>query len=173
MNILTGNRLLYLGMTIIKTQNGYKISMKTYIKDTLKVYGKLVKDKITPAGLNLFKVNNDMLSVTEREHFHSITAKLFYIGKRGRLDILLAVQYLCTRVKAPNEEDIKKLEYVLGYLQLTKNWTKVFDSSPFEHVEAYIDTSFGTHMCNLYLFLGSDPVWSTRGSKQPVTYLVK
>jgi hypothetical protein len=28
-------------------------------------------------------------------------------------------------------------------------------------------------LCNLYLFLGSDPVWSTRGSKQPVTYLVK
>jgi len=28
-------------------------------------------------------------------------------------------------------------------------------------------------LCNLYLFLGSDPVWSTRGSKQHVTYLVK
>jgi hypothetical protein len=28
-------------------------------------------------------------------------------------------------------------------------------------------------LCDLYLFLGSDPVWSTRGSKQPVTYLVK
>jgi hypothetical protein len=30
-----------------------------------------------------------------------------------------------------------------------------------------------TLVCNLHLFLGSDPVWSTRGSKQPVTYLVK
>jgi hypothetical protein len=32
---------------------------------------------------------------------------------------------------------------------------------------------FDGGVCDLYLFLGSDPVWSTRGSKQPVTYLVK
>jgi hypothetical protein len=31
----------------------------------------------------------------------------------------------------------------------------------------------GDLLCNLYLFLGSDPVWSTRGLKQLIIYLAE
>jgi hypothetical protein len=43
-----------------------------------------------------------------------------------------------------------------------------------ENVHSYVkEEKEEDSLCDLYLFLGSDPVWSTRGSKQPVTYLVK
>ena len=35
------------------------------------------------------------------------------------------------------------------------------------------DASGYGFVCDLYLFLGSNPVWSTRGSKQSVTYLAE
>jgi hypothetical protein len=77
--------------------------------------------------------------------FHSIIAKFLYLGKQGRPDILLAVQFLCTRVKQPNNDDLLKLERVLGYLHLTKNRTQIIDDSPFEGVETYIDVAFLNH----------------------------
>jgi hypothetical protein len=73
-------------------------------------------------------------------------AKLLYLGKRGRPDILIPIQFLCTRVKSPTVDDERKLERLLGYLQLTKSWTKPFDKRPFERITTYIDASFTTHV---------------------------
>jgi hypothetical protein len=42
-------------------------------------------------------------------------------------------------------EDERKLERVLGYLRMTKSWTRAFDRSPFDHVTMYLDASFATH----------------------------
>jgi hypothetical protein len=39
----------------------------------------------------------------------------------------------------------KKLERVLGYLKLTKSWTRAFDWSPIDYAATYIDASFATH----------------------------
>jgi hypothetical protein len=100
---------------------------------------------VTPATHMLFTIDENSMSLKDREKFHSIVAKLLYLGKRGRPDILLAVQFLCTRVKAPTMEDAAKLARVLGYLKLTKTWVRVFDGSPFERVQTYIDASFATH----------------------------
>jgi hypothetical protein len=74
-----------------------------------------------------------------------MVAKLLYLGKQGRPYILLPVQFLCTRVKAPTTDDERKLEQVLGHLQLTKAWSKVFDKSKIERVSTYIDASFAIH----------------------------
>ena len=38
------------------------------------------------------------------------------------------------------------MERVLGYLQLTRSWTRVIDDSSFERVITYIDASFATHV---------------------------
>jgi len=143
--VTEGKRLPYLGMTILKTKDGYEISMQSYIEDTLQLYAKKLTEYVTPTKPNLFKVNPEAELIKEKAKFHSIVAKLLYLGKRGRPDILLPVQFLCTRVKAPNIDDERKLERVLGYLQLTKSWTKVFDKSPFQCVATYIDASFASH----------------------------
>jgi len=139
-----GERLPYLGMTILKTEIGFEITMKSYIDDVLKSYGADVKACVTPAKANLFTVNSSAKRI-DGVLFHSIVAKLLYLGKRGRPDILLPIQFLCTRVKAPTEEDQRKLERVLGYLKLTRVWTRIFDRSPFNQAISFIDASFATH----------------------------
>jgi len=51
--------------------------------------------------------------------FHATVAKLLFIAKRARPDILLAISFLTTRVKEPDEDDWGKLKRVLGYLSGT------------------------------------------------------
>ena len=50
----------------------------------------------SPAAGNLFIVGEDVskLSTGDAEQFHSITAKLWYLAKRTRPDILTAVVFL-------------------------------------------------------------------------------
>jgi hypothetical protein len=57
----------------------------------------------------------------------------------------LIVQFLCTWVKQPNQDDLLKIERVLGYLQSTENRTRIIDDSPFERVETYIDAALVNH----------------------------
>ena len=39
-----------------------------------------------------------------KEHFHSLTAKLLYLSKRTRPDILVAVSFLTSRVQVATEQ---------------------------------------------------------------------
>jgi len=137
--------MTYLGLTLIKNHKGYEVCMRSYIEDVLKQYGKPIRDATTPAKPQLFNTSSFDEIMKEKAEFYSIVAKLLYLGNRGRPDVLLPVQYLCTRVQSPTKADAQKLERVLGYLQMTKRWTRVFDNSPFERVETYIDASFATH----------------------------
>jgi len=116
--------------------------MRSYIEDVLNLYGAEVKPCVTPAKPNLFGVNK--AERIDGVRFHSVVAKLLYLGKRGRPDILLPIHFLCTRVKAPTVEDKRKLEQVLGYLKLTKAWTRVFDKTTFHQVMSFVDASFAT-----------------------------
>jgi hypothetical protein len=103
-------RLPYLGMTIIKTDIGYEVCMKVYIEETIKLYGKTLREYVTPAAQKLFDVTSGSKKCSDSVKFYSVVAKLLYLGKRGRPDILTAVQFLCTRAKEPTLEDEKKLE---------------------------------------------------------------
>jgi hypothetical protein len=80
----------------------------------LKLYGKSIKEYVVPATQNLFKVDKQARVLEENIQFHSIVTKLLYLGKRGRPDVLMPVQFLCTRVKSPTIEDENKLKQVLG-----------------------------------------------------------
>jgi hypothetical protein len=97
--------------------------------------------------LNLFMVNkeSEKLNQKGRAEFYTVVAKLLYQGKRARPNILLAVQFFCTRVQSPTKDDKRKLERVVGYLMMTKNKARVFDRSTFERVTTYIDASSATH----------------------------
>jgi hypothetical protein len=140
-----GNRLPYLGMTVIKTKNGFAVCMRAYMEDVLQLYSKESKECVIPTTHRLLTTDESSPSLKDREKFHSIVAKLMYCGKRSCPDILLAVQFLCTRVKAPTIEDATKLAKVLEYLKLMKTWVRVFDDSPFDRVQTYIVASFAMH----------------------------
>ena len=73
---------------------------------------------LTPATENLFKMNDNSIKLTKKDAdaFHRNVARLFFLSKRARPDIQTAVAFLCTRVKSPDVDDIKKLGRVMQYL---------------------------------------------------------
>jgi hypothetical protein len=72
---------------------------------------------------------------TDRKFFHTVVAKLLYLGKRIRPDILLTVSFLCTRVTKVTERDMIKLKRLVNYVACIKDvsyqtvlWTRLMES---------------------------------------------
>ena len=63
-----------------------------------------------------------LLAEKMRRLFHTNVAKLLYLTKRARPDILTATGFLCTRVTKATVQDYRKLRRVLGYLKRTQGW---------------------------------------------------
>ncbi len=84
--------------------------MQKYIDDVLEL-AKVRGQALTPATLHLFDVDEEaaVLSADEKQLFHSLVAKLYYLSKRARPNILTALSFLTTRVQAPTQEDYGKL----------------------------------------------------------------
>jgi hypothetical protein len=58
-----------------------------------------VHEYVTPAKQNIFEiqtVQDGAVLLHKKAQFHSIVAKLLYLRKQGRPDILMPVQFLCT-----------------------------------------------------------------------------
>jgi hypothetical protein len=83
------------------------------------------------------------LGEAERKWFHSTTAKLLYLAKRARPDILTAVIFLCTRVQGATCENKRKL--VLGYLKRLAERTLLLRAQKEKKVTAYIDAAYAVH----------------------------
>ena len=79
--------------------------------------------------------------------FHSLVMKLFYLAKRVRPDIMVALQFLTTRVLQPDFDDWKKLERCLKYLNGTRDLGIVMEATGDlnSFVVAHIDASYGVH----------------------------
>ena len=80
-----------------------------------------------------------------RERFHSITAKLLYLSKRTRPDILTAVAFLTKRVLKRQRDDYDKLIRTIQYIRGTQHMGITFEVHEPIHVTAYIDASFAIH----------------------------
>ena len=101
----------------------------------------------TPASLHLFKVNDaaEKLDDELSELFHHNTAKLLFLCKRARPDIQTAVAFLCTRVKAPDVDDYKKLRRVMQYLRATVYMPLTLEATDVSIVKWWADASFAVH----------------------------
>ena len=102
----------FVGMDIkMKENKTVGISMKDYIRDSFDVFAlfeeKINKDATSAAKNNLFKLTDDSkrLGKDENEGFHHIVYKLLYVSKRARLDIDLAISYICTIVTCSTDVD--------------------------------------------------------------------
>jgi hypothetical protein len=114
-----GKELSYLGMQICIKENGLIVDMMFYAKKILE--NEDVQVMRSPAIKNMFIVDESsrLLGEEDRKQFHTKTAKLLYLAKRARPDILTAVSFLCTRLQSATEEDAMKLARVLGYVKGT------------------------------------------------------
>jgi hypothetical protein len=75
-------------------------------RDVFLIYRLIIftnKKCIPPAKPILFNIDEDAMALKDAQKFHTIIEKLLYLGKHGRLDILLTMQFLCTRVKSPTK----------------------------------------------------------------------
>lgn len=86
-----------------------------------------------------------LLGKDKKEKFHSMVARLLYLSKHGRPDILTAVSFLTTRVLCPDTDDWKKLGRVLTYLQGTVELSLCLEGSDLTEIHAYIDASHAVH----------------------------
>ena len=126
-------------------QSRVTLSMPAFIEEIIKDSG-IKSSAKTPASNDLFDIKDSpQLDDNYAEYFHSMTARLLYLSKRVRPDLLLSVTFLTTRVIKPTEQDMEKLNRVLKYLHgTTKLNLKLRVGHNFD-LAAYVDASFATH----------------------------
>ena len=165
----------YLGMQFDFGDAGrVKISMPGYTNDVIE-YSEVKGTSRTPAGENLFDTDpaSPLLDVDSANRFHTLVAKLMYLAKRVRPDLLCSVMYLATKVKSPTVQELKKLSRVIKYLNYTRELGIVLIAGTGEiGVTAFIDASYGVHSdakshSGVYITLGSGPIFA-KSSKQKI-----
>jgi hypothetical protein len=131
-----GSKVSYLGMQIDIRDEGTMVDMNFYVKKLLEEVS--VKGQLLLGNHNSFIVDEyaQGLEESEKKYFHSTTAKLLYLVKLARPDILTVVLFLCTRVQNATVQDRDKLDRVLGYLQWAEDYVLV---------TACIDAAYAQH----------------------------
>jgi hypothetical protein len=113
MKVARGRVHVYVGMTLdVTVDKVVKVTMIPYVDEIIGAWEKAFEDPqdgfkqvrrqriSTAAPEDLFKVDDDAskLSAAMAKDFHSIIAMTLYVTKQARLDTLLAVAFLTTRV---------------------------------------------------------------------------
>jgi hypothetical protein len=139
-------QMSYLGMQLIWMPGHVIIDMKYYLGQILDDVKGLAR-KSVPGRRETFKVSSasDPLGVDKSHWFHTVMAKLLYLAKRARPDILMVISFLCTRVTQPTVEDLKKLMNLLGYLHATRDKVLIIVKQQHHHIELYVDATYGLH----------------------------
>lgn len=90
---------------------------------------------VTPAEEWLFDMREaNILSDNERASFHISVAKLLFLSKRVRPDILTAVSFLTTRVQKPDKDDLRKFYYFIK----TRDLCLVLAQSCINEVDVFV-----------------------------------
>ena len=70
---------------------------------------------------------------------------MYLQSKRARPDILPAITYLCTKVKAPNENNWLKLRRMMKFLKRTRDNVLTLEANSYGKITWYLDAAFGVH----------------------------
>lgn len=171
-----GDQHEYLGMDITfdRVNKVAKVSMSGMIGEIIASFPEKLETSVVPAGEGLFKVTEDeeKLCKEDREYFHATVAKLLYLAKRARPDVLTATCFLATRVKEPTREDWVKLRRVCAYLKGSQELGIRLgtDNGGVSGLSAFIDASYAVHgdcrgHTGAMISLGAGAVY-TKSSKQ-------
>ena len=137
-------------MTIdYSVQGKVSFSMPQYIEDLLLEYPDSIMKgtSTTPAANHLFQTNEnaEKLGATDAVLFHHLVAKLLYLGKRTRPDLLTAISFLYTRIQNPDVDDFKKLGRCMRYLRDSKHLLLTLEADGMTVIQWCVDASFATH----------------------------
>ena len=165
----------YLAMTFdFRTRGEVRVTMKKLIDDIIAGCG-VTAERSTPATDELFNVRENamLLDQRQKDYFRTYVAKLLYVAKRVRPEILAAVSFLTTRALVSDADDLAKLHRVLGYVKKTRDRGIVLRIGESISVEAYIDAAYGVHSSSgkshtgCAIVLGSGPVF-VKSTKQKI-----
>jgi hypothetical protein len=149
MTVTRGKEHTFLGMKFVFTDDGnVQIMMKEYLMEAIEESGmKIERTAATPAKKDLFDVDDSAaaLGKEEAEVFHSVIAKLLYVSLRARMDILLPIIFLCTRVSKSTIEDQAKLKRVLEYIYGTMDLTHTLGADDLSAFRTWVDASYAIH----------------------------
>jgi hypothetical protein len=155
----------YLGMHLTIVDGRVELRSDMYCRKLVADNASLIdREHNIPCNKDLFVEIDDAQEVEKKlkETFHSVVASLLYIAMRVRLDILLPVVYLATRVHDTKMNDVAKLRRVLGYLKRYPERymvLKVEDPTALV-IRAYADASYGVYskgrksQTGIYITLG-------------------
>ena len=140
----------YLGLTIDYSVKGkVKFYMFDYIEQILnEIDPTLMKGtSATPAATNLFKVSEGAIKLSSEvgDQFHRSVAQLLFLSKRARPDFQTTVAFLCTRVKSPDIDDLKKLGRAMRHLRATIFLPLCLGWDGTGNIYWSVDASFGVH----------------------------
>ena len=167
----------YLGMQIRFYEDHAIIDMTNFVEQLLDKCGEenLVEYQC-PATKQLFNVDEKAPTLAEQDRklFHTNVAKLLYLTKRARPDVMTPVGFLCTRVTKATTQDRIKLLRVLGYLKRTKRRVLRLKIGQDPNLLAYVDAAFATHpdaksQTGITLFLGDALVFAASRKQKCVT----
>ena len=140
----------YLGMTLdFNTKGKAKIKMIDYLENMLEDLPADMRGvATTPAANHLFDVNTKNPIYLDEEKsglFHHVVANTLFLCKRARPDVQTAVAFLCTRVRAPDQDDYKKLTRMMQYLRATINMALTLEADNLHVIKWWADGSFAVH----------------------------
>ena len=160
----------YLGITIdYSIPQKLVFTMFDYLEDVIVEADKDLKNSCLyyPGSDSLMKMDYNLPSLPTKDAklFHHHVARLLFVSKRTRPDIQVCVEFLCTRVKAPTEQDYKNLGKVINYLKETVHLPLVVGAEDSKRLTWNINASFAVYpYCKNHngacLTLGHDSILS-------------
>jgi hypothetical protein len=144
--------------------------MDGYVIDLLMDLEEIMGESDTPATKNLFRVNEncEKLGEEQKEFFHSTIAKILYLAKRVRPDLLVAISFLVRRVQCPDTDDWNKMVRLVQYIRKTRELGIRLSGEISLSVTAFIDASYAVHWdlkshTGAVITLGKGPVYAKSG----------
>jgi hypothetical protein len=147
----TGRKHDYLKVDMEFDEDGtLGVSMIEYLKNVIVGFPKEIRGKASrPAADHLFLVWDPTEARPLEEEralvFHHTVAQLLFMCTRARRDIQMAVAFLTTRVKEPDEDDWGKLKRVLKYLNGMKYLKLKLIVESLSMLKWYVDGSHNIH----------------------------
>jgi hypothetical protein len=122
----------YLGIDFdFTTPLEVSVSMIPYMQEIIDEYpGDIPMGARTPATNHMFNnvEESRLLDTKDAKMFHHTVAKILWASMRARLDTLTAMSFLTSKVTNPDENNEKKLQRLLSYIQETINLKLILSS---------------------------------------------
>ena len=144
-NIKDGNSIPYCGMLLEKDliNGGIYVSAPKFLDDLLK-FENVTGKANTPTKQSFLRSDNNLNKFVNKTKYASKLMKCMWIARLCRNDILFAVTCLSTKIANPTIYDMEKLDYVLQYLNQTKDLKMKYKPDSLQ-LYAYIDASYALH----------------------------